>query len=130
MGKLLAPRCGGAVGPQMTYHFTLTLQLSSMLVDVNKVLDDSCTGGGKVGGHGLALVMCMLAKLGSFGALRELLVDKYGLLCEHITCLQPFNCILSDQVHCGVVVHVVGELLMLVHRKLLRTKVDVLLLES
>ena len=66
-----------------------------MLEDVNKVLDDDHTGGGEVGGHGLALVMCMLAKLGSFGALRELLVNKYSLLCEHINCLRQFNSMLE-----------------------------------
>ena len=70
---------------------SFSLQIYSVLEDLNAILDDQWMGGGIAGGHGLVLVMHLLKEQQSFCKFVHLLTDQYSLLCDGINCLKPFH---------------------------------------
>ena len=77
------------------FHTYIVLQFISLEEQLNKVLDDTSTGGGSSGCHGLTLAMNIMRKQESFRALTCILTDMYDDLCAGINCLKPFHIMLS-----------------------------------
>ena len=58
--------------------------------DLNRLMDDASTGGGKDGGHGMVIALHLYKLLKSSRRFTDLFVKKYDSVIRGINCLEPF----------------------------------------
>ena len=92
-------------------------KVQPLIKDINLLLDEAETGGGKVGGHGMVAAVHLLRKLKSSRKFSEMMTTKFEIHCKEINCLRPIHdrlqvrlgCTFTQYVSmyiCGVYTHI------------------------
>ena len=66
-------------------------EVLSVLNDINKIMDDESTGGGRDGGHGMVVALHLYKECNSSRQFSIKFIKLYDALFRDINCLQPFH---------------------------------------
>ena len=66
-------------------------EVVSLLVEINKIMDDKSTGGGSGGGHGMVVTLHLYKLYNSSCQFRANFLRLYQAVFHDIKCLQPFH---------------------------------------